>query len=129
MSTSLGVILKRLAVIFVAAAAVFAVILLFSYDIIKIDWPSFMEIQPSYRQMEHPLPPPDRSIPVEGPVFVPNSQTLPENPIKADAASLARGAELYAINCKQCHGETGEGNGPVAAFLTTYKPANWTSPL
>ena len=129
MSTSIGVILRRLAMVFLAAVVLFSIVLLFSYDVIKIDWPSFMEIQPSFRQMEHPLPPPARSIPIEGAVHVPNSQTLPLNPIKADDASLARGKELFNINCKLCHGETGEGNGPIAAFLVKYKPANLTSPL
>src|SRR6185369_5331834 len=129
MSSSLSVIIRRLAMIFMAAGAAFAVILLFSFDVIKIDWPSFMEIQPSYRPMENPLPPPARSIPIEGAVYIPNSQTLPLNPIKADDASIARGKELFNINCKLCHGETGEGNGPIAAFLVNYKPANLTSPL
>ena len=129
MSTSLSVIIRRLAMIFMAAAVAFGVILLFSYDVIKIDWPSFMEIQPSYRQMENPLPPPAQSIPIEGAVYIPNSQVLPENPMKADDASLTRGKELFAINCQMCHGVTGEGNGPIAAFLTKFKPANLTSPL
>ena len=129
MSTSIGVIIRRLAMVFVAAAALFGVMLLFSYDVIKIDWPSFMEIQPSHRQMDHPLPPPARSIPIEGPVYIPNSQTLPTNPIKADDASIARGKELFTINCQMCHGATGEGNGPIAAFLINFKPANLTSPL
>jgi mono/diheme cytochrome c family protein len=115
--------------IFAAAGVAFAVILIFSFDVIKIDWPSFMEIQPSYRPMENPLPPPERSIPIEGAVYIPNSQVLPENPMKADDASLARGKELFAINCQMCHGVTGEGNGPIAAFLTKFKPANLTSPL
>jgi mono/diheme cytochrome c family protein len=129
MSTSLSVIIRRLAMIFAAAGAAFAVILIFSFDVIKIDWPSFMEIQPSYRPMEDPLPPPERSIPIEGAVYIPNSQVLPENPIKADDASLTRGKELFAINCQMCHGVTGDGNGPIAAFLIKFKPANLTSPL
>jgi mono/diheme cytochrome c family protein len=129
MSTSLSVILRRLAMIFVVVGVAFAGILLFTYDVIKIDWPSFMEIQPSYRPMENPLPPPERSIPIEGAVYVPNSQVLPENPMKADDASLARGKELFAINCQMCHGVTGDGNGPIAAFLIKFKPANLTSPL
>ena len=66
MSTSLSVIIRRFAVIFAAAGVAFAVVLLFSFDVIKIDWPSFMEIQPSYRPMENPLPVPERSIPIEG---------------------------------------------------------------
>jgi len=129
MSTSLSVIIRRLALVFIAAGVAFAIISLFSFDVIKIDWPSFMEIQPSYRPMENPLPVPARSIPIEGAVYIPNSQVLPVNPTKADDASITRGAELYNINCKMCHGQTGEGNGPVAAFLTNFKPANLTSPL
>ena len=127
MSTSLNVILKRLGLVFLGAAVLFGVVLIFSYDVIKIDWPSFMEIQPSFRPMEHPLPPPERSIPIEGPIAIPGLGA-PENPTTADDASIARGAELFAINCKMCHGETGEGNGPIAAFLEN-KPANLTSPL
>jgi mono/diheme cytochrome c family protein len=129
MSTSLSVIIRRFAVIFAAAGVAFAVVLLFSFDVIKIDWPSFMEIQPSYRPMENPLPVPERSIPIEGVVYIPNSQVLPANPTKAEDASIARGKELYAINCQMCHGVTGEGNGPIAAFLIKFKPANLTSPL
>ena len=127
MSTSLSVIIRRLAMIFVVAGVAFAVILIFSFDIIKIDWPSFMEIQPSYRPMENPLPPPERSIPIEGPIAIPGVGA-PENPVKTDDASIARGAELYDINCKMCHGQTAEGNGPIAAFLAN-KPANLTSPV
>jgi len=126
MSTSLSVIIQRLAMIFAVVIVAFAVILLFTYDVIKIEWPSFMEIQPTYKQMENPLPPPERSIPVEGPVAIPN-MGAPQNPIVADEASVARGAELFAINCQMCHGPSGEGNGTVAPFLIKYKPANLTT--
>jgi len=64
-------LLRQLFWIFTALGILLAVILIFSYDIIKIDWISFMEIQPSYRPMENPLPPPERSIPIEGPVAIP----------------------------------------------------------
>lgn len=103
----------------------FALVLIFSYDIIKIDWVSFMEIQPSYRPMEKPLPPPERSIPVEGAIAIPGLGA-PENPVAADEASVARGAQLYAINCQMCHGQTGEGTGPIAPFLAN-RPANLTT--
>ena len=128
MSTSLSVILKRLAMVFVAVGILFGVTLLFSYDVIKIDWPSFMEIQPSFKPMENPLPPPERSIPVEGAIAIPG-MGAPQNPVTADEASLARGKELFAINCKMCHGDNGQGDGPIAPFLVNYKPANLTSPL
>ena len=127
MSTSLGVIIRRLAMIFATAGLALAVLLLFTYDIIKIEWPSFMEIQPSYRPMENPLPVPERSIPIEGPIAIPG-MLPPENPIEADEASITRGAELYDIHCKMCHGQTFEGNGPIAPFLAN-KPANLTSPV
>jgi mono/diheme cytochrome c family protein len=52
----------------------------------------------------------------------------PENPVEADEASIARGAELFQINCRMCHGQTAEGNGPIAPFLRN-KPANLTSPI
>jgi mono/diheme cytochrome c family protein len=118
-----------MAMVLIVAGVLLGITMLFTYDVIKIDWPSMMEIQPAYKQMENPLPVPERSIPIEGAVFIPNSQTLPTNPIKADDASIARGKELFTINCQMCHGATGEGNGPVAAFLINFKPANLTSPL
>jgi len=128
MSTSLNVIIKRMAMIFLVVGVLFGVLLIFSYDLIKIDWPSFMEIQPSFKNMEIPLPPPPRSIPVEGPISIPGLGA-PENPVEADDASLARGEELFAINCKMCHGPGGEGNGPIAPFLVNYKPANLTQSI
>lgn len=42
---------------------------------------------------------------------------LADAPVRADAASLARGRELYENHCAACHGETGIGNGPAAASL------------
>ena len=127
MSTSLSVIAGRLLTILMAVGVAFSIILLFTFDIIKIEWPSFMEIQPSYRPMENPLPVPEHSIPIEGAISIPG-MGAPENPIEADEASLARGAELYVINCRMCHGPTGGGNGPIAPFLAN-KPANLTSDI
>jgi mono/diheme cytochrome c family protein len=84
-----------------------------------------MEIQPSYKSMEEPLPVPERSIPVEGPVSIQNVGA-PENPVPPDEVSVSRGRELFMINCQMCHGPTGEGNGPIAAAIVN-KPANLTS--
>lgn len=116
---------KQLLGVFAVLIVLAAVLMTFSFDIIKLDWPSFMEIQPSYRPMENPLPVPARSIPVEGAAFIPN-MGAPENPSVADEASLTRGAELYAIHCQMCHGVTGEANGPISPFLAN-RPANFTS--
>ena len=126
MSTSLGVIIKRLLMIFVVVALGLSVLMLFSFDVIKLEWVSFMEIQPSFRPMEHPLPPPEHSIPIEGPIAIPGLGA-PDNPTPADEASLARGKELFTINSQMCHGLTGQGNGQIAPFLINFKPANLTS--
>jgi len=40
-----------------------------------------------------------------------------ENPIAQDASSLNTGKELYQRECLQCHGESGKGDGPIAAYL------------
>lgn len=116
---------KRLmfAGIFVLLALVFFE--LWAYDVIKIDFISFMEVQPSFDAQEEPLPVPSRSIPVDGPAFIPN-MGAPENPVEADDVSLERGRTLFTINCIMCHGQTGEGNGQIAALLAN-KPANLTS--
>jgi mono/diheme cytochrome c family protein len=118
---------RQLFWVFTVLGLLLGVTLLFTFDIIKLEWISFMEIQPSYRQMENPLPVPARSIPIEGPIAIPG-MGAPENPVEADEASVTRGGELYAIHCKMCHGATGEGNGPIAPFLAN-KPANLTSPI
>jgi len=120
-------LLRQLFGVFTVLGVALAVLLLFTFDIVKLEWISFMEIQPSHRQMENPLPVPARSIPIEGAVSIPG-MLPPENPVVADPASVARGAELYDIHCKMCHGATAEGNGPIAPFLAN-KPANLTSPV
>lgn len=120
-------LLRQLFWVFTVLGILLSVVLLFTYDIIKIEWISFMEIQPAYREMEDPLPVPARSIPVDGPVAIPG-MLPPENPIEADEASIARGTNLYEIHCQMCHGATAEGNGPIAPFLAN-RPANLTTPV
>ena len=116
---------KQLFVVLGTLGVLTAIMMLFTYDVIKIEWPSFMEIQPSFRPMENPRPIPERSIPVEGPVSIPNLGA-PENPVPVDEISIARGAQLFSIHCQMCHGPGGEGNGPIAPFLVNFKPANLT---
>jgi len=115
---------KQLLGVFAVLGVAFAVLSLFTFDVIKIDWVTFMEIQPAYKPMENPLAVPARSIPVEGPLSIPN-MGAPENPVTADEVSIARGRELFMINCQMCHGEGGQGNGPIAANIVN-KPANLT---
>lgn len=117
-------LIKQLAIVFAVLAVLGAFILTFSYDIIKLEWVSFMELQSSFDAQEEPLPVPVRSIPVDGPAFIPN-MGAPANPVVADDVSISRGETLFAINCSMCHGVTGEGNGQVAGLLAN-KPANLT---
>jgi mono/diheme cytochrome c family protein len=119
-------LLRQLFGVGVVIAILGAIILLLTYDVFKLEWVSFMEIQPSYKQMDDPRPVPARSIPIEGPISIPG-MGAPENPTTADEASIARGKELFAIHCQMCHGATGEGTGPIAAFLINFKPANLTT--
>ena len=86
-----------------------------------------MEIQPSFKPMENPLPVPINSIPVEGAAYI-AGMGAPANPVPADEVSLTRGEELFKINCVICHGKTGMGDGVIAAFFK-FKPANLTSEI
>lgn len=97
--------------------------LLFTYDIIKIEWISFMEIQPSFDAQEDPLPMPPRSVPIQGAMII-EGLAPPENPVAADAASVERGRQLYEPHCALCHGVQANGAGPFAGFLRRFPPAN-----
>jgi len=116
---------KRLMFAGLLVVVALAFFVLWAYDVIKIDFISFMEIQPSFSAQEEPLPVPPRSIPIDGPAYIPNLGA-PNNPIQADDVSISRGEILFKINCVMCHGETGEGNGPISALIAN-KPANLTS--
>lgn len=126
---------KQLLGVSAALLVLVAALAIFAFDVIKIDWVVFMEIQPSYGNQDvdmvtgaGPLPVPAQSIPVEGPAYIPG-EGAPQNPVPADETSIARGAQLYAINCQMCHGEAGQGNGTISAFLVKKKPADLTSEL
>jgi len=116
---------KRLFVVGLFVMVILAVIELFAYDVIKIDFISFMEIQPSYKPMEEPLPVPADSIPVEGAAYIPG-MGAPANPVEADDVSVARGEQLFQFNCVICHGQGAKGDGVMASFFE-HKPADLTS--
>jgi mono/diheme cytochrome c family protein len=116
--------IKRILILLAVVVVLSGVLLVFSYDIVKIDWISFMEIQPSYKPMEQPLPVAANSIPVEGAAYV-EGMGAPTNPIEADKVSLTRGAELFSLNCVICHGPQGKGDGVVGAALVN-PPDNLT---
>ena len=125
-------LLKQLAVVFAVLIVLGAVGMLFTYDVIKLDWIVFMEVQESFGAAEDPLPLPPDSVPIQGAAYLTDANgeaLIPENPVVADDSSRERGAIFYEYNCKMCHGETGVGNGPIGAFLIEKKPADLTSSL
>jgi cytochrome c1 len=117
--------IKRVAFLVIVAASLLGLVMLFSYDIIKLRWISFMTIQPSFRPMEHPLPVAADSIPIEGAAYTLDTG-VPVNPVPADDVSIQRGTELYKINCVPCHGAKGKGDGVIGTFFK-FKPADLTS--
>jgi mono/diheme cytochrome c family protein len=119
---------KQLVGVFAVILLVIGALALFAFDVVKIDWLSFMEIQSSYGTQEQPRAVPAQSIPVEGAAYIPGNGA-PTNPVPADETSIARGAELFNINCTACHGVDGKGNGTIAAFLVKKKPADLTNAL
>jgi hypothetical protein len=58
---------KQLLSVFAVLGVLVGTLMIFAYDVVKIDWVVFMEIQDSYGSQEKPLPVPALSIPVEGP--------------------------------------------------------------
>lgn len=50
-----------------------------------------------------------------------------KNPVKATPASIAAGKKLYDTQCATCHGDSGKGDGKMAASITTGpKPSDLT---
>jgi len=47
------------------------------------------------------------------------------NPVKADATSIAAGKQIFDKQCAACHGETGKGDGKMAAQVDP-KPSDLT---
>jgi mono/diheme cytochrome c family protein len=117
--------IKRLLILASLAVIAGGMLVLISYELVKLDWVSFMEIQPSYKPMEDPLAVAEKSIPIEGAAYVPG-MGAPVNPVPVDEISITRGAQLYDINCAICHGAGGMGDGVVGTFFTK-KPADLTA--
>jgi len=118
--------LKRGLLIIALVLAPFIVGLLFTFEVIKIDFPTDMADQVSVAYQEGPRRlPAEGAVPVQGLSVVP--EEFPVNPVPADEVSLQRGAILYGIHCQLCHGEQGHGDGPLAErFERT--PENLTAP-
>ncbi|RME82261.1 MAG: cytochrome c [Caldilineae bacterium] len=108
---------RRIAITLLILATPFILGLALTYEVIQVDFPSFMEDQPSVGYREGPrLGLPEGSIPITG-VELPADGSLPENPVAPTPDSIARGAVLFEVHCAVCHGRQGLGDGPVAAYF------------
>ncbi|MCP4423892.1 MAG: cytochrome c [Chloroflexi bacterium] len=111
---------KRAYIILGVILVPFIVGLLFTYEIIKIRIPTDMAENPTAGYQEGPrLLPPEGVVSTMGQPIVVGS--VPENPVTVDEVSLQRGEILYDIHCGVCHGDSGVGDGPMAAFYEEYE--------
>ena len=74
-------------------------------------------------ESEPPAPAPAAEpAPAPAPAPAPEPAPPPAPPAAGGAPDVAAGAATYATYCSSCHGDTGAGDGPVAAGLDP-KPA------
>jgi mono/diheme cytochrome c family protein len=57
----------------------------------------------------------------------PAGEAQKKNPVAANESSLAAGQKIYLKRCVECHGKTGNGDGPDAADLGIH-PAKLSDP-
>ena len=94
--------------------------------------------------VDQPIAKPQRSLAPAGPGSIPiaGGETLPApttvegmsdakdaaaavpNPVPATPESLAEGEYLYQMNCLVCHGQQGQGDGPVGLKFVTKSPVD-----
>lgn len=91
--------------------------LLFTFEVIRIRYPTDMSSSPAIDYQEGPrIAPPELAVPLQGESVI--SQEFPVNPVPADAASVQRGEVLYDLQCELCHGVSGHGDGPLAGYFS-----------
>jgi len=82
----------------------------------KVGWFSTMRHQRNIKPYARPIPPVAGAVPVTGAELPLTRETADRlvNPRTRTAESLNRGQWVYQTYCLVCHGEKGEGNGPVS---------------
>lgn len=121
---------RRVIMTFTVIAIPFLLGLLLSYDVIKINWASGMEDQPSIDYQQGPRKSVlSESVRFDGPSLAKTGE-LPNNPVPADTVSLTRGQILYERHCALCHGNKGLGDGSITQFWKPEmkRPTNLTEP-
>jgi mono/diheme cytochrome c family protein len=123
-------VIQRILIVLGIVLVVLAVVLIFSYEVIAIDFGSEMENTWIIRQNEPPmLQPPADAVPTSRQDYLAVVQQS-KSPVPADGVSLQRGALLFGFNCQPCHGALGQGDGPVTKFWKpdARRPANLADP-
>ncbi|MFQ5889472.1 MAG: c-type cytochrome [Gemmatimonadota bacterium] len=81
-----------------------------------VPWFETMTDQPSIETyQEEPIAPPEGTVPVDAThrYDLLEADTVLLNPLEPSPENAARGKVQYERFCLPCHGDTGEGNGPV----------------
>jgi mono/diheme cytochrome c family protein len=100
------------------------VLLLFSFEVIKIPFPTNMADTVAVAHLQGPrLAAPLAAVPIQGPVFIAGQPAFA--PVASSSASIQRGQVEFGITCQMCHGESGQGNGRLATYFNP-KPADLT---
>ena len=84
----------------------------------RVGWFATMRHQRSIRPYAKPLNPVEGTVPVTGaelPVTLATADRL-VNPRTRTSESINRGQWVYQTYCQVCHGDTGEGDGPISAL-------------
>lgn len=101
-------------------------------------WDKDMVDQPSPKAQRDEAPPEPGAMPVEGGETVPlpadddegfrmkDEAAALQNPVPANAESIARGKAFYEMTCLVCHGASGTGDGPVADKFAEKAPVDLT---
>ncbi len=93
-------------------------------------WSRDMAESIAIKPQAHPMPFPQRSVPVPETAVVHvadrDEAAKLANPIPATAESVKKGGQLFAIYCVPCHGISGTGDGLVGEKLVM-RPFNLTS--
>jgi mono/diheme cytochrome c family protein len=82
----------------------------------KVGWFATMRHQRNIKPYARPIPPVAGTVPVSGGELLLTRETADRlvNPRTRTAESLNRGHWVYQTYCQVCHGERGQGDGPVS---------------
>ncbi len=124
----------KLAVILAAPILLAAGAAVFTMGYVLYEGPR-MRMQPNVRTWQAEVPPlPAGVVPAETPDAAPNGKAPAAetaaalaSPAPASAESVARGRIYYQYYCVFCHGEAGDGNGPVGHSYVP-KPSDLRAP-